>query len=273
VKLSPGLVKAINERKLWEPSPFSKKGWGKTGSDPIRNLKGHPFAWRHLRFWQTEDWTEVKEFLKGELEVGRMFNPQDPNTKGGLPFAKIFRALVETDFKDVKIVILGQDPYPNKKYADGLAFSVPPNISKLPPSLTNILAEYKDDLGFPQPRSGDLSTWARRGILLINSVWTCREEGPRSHEKINGKQLWQLLTIDILRTLSRRKDKLVFILWGREAQSWGYMIDKEKHTIIEGAHPSPWNRTPTGKHKFLGGKYFSRACEALGIDKSIWRLP
>src|SRR5688572_24740652 len=272
MKLSPGLYRAINERKLWEPSPFSKKGWGDRET-PVRSLHGKPFAWRHLRFWQTEDWTEVKEFLKQEIEEGRNFNPQYAPPRPSIPCPLIFRSLVETEFKDVRIVIVGQDPYPNKKYADGLAFSVPPNIKVIPRSLKTILAEYKDDLGFPMPRSGDLSAWARRGILLINNVWTCREENPRSHRKINGRELWQLLTWDILRTLSKRKDKLVFILWGNEAKQWHYVIDKDKHTVIEGAHPSPWSHVRKGLPSFMGGRYFSRACEALGTDKSIWRLP
>lgn len=167
---------------------------------------------------------------------------------------------------------MGQDPYPNPKHADGLAFSTFPNV-KIPGSLHYIFAEYERDLGFPYPRTGDLSAWASNGILLLNTVWTCAAGKSNSHEYINGKTLWQLLTIEIMQTLGKRKDKLVYILWGKKAQQWKYMLDEKKHTVITGPHPSPWNAIGRDGHPFKDGAYFTRACEALGLDTKIWRLP
>lgn len=239
----------------------------------------YAYKWKYLRFWRSEEYKIIKSFLKEKKEKGYEVFPS-------FDFKIIFRALALTSFKETKIVIIGQDPYHQRGHADGLAFSVLPTVKKIPRSLGNILSEYREDLGFRYPRTGDLSYWARNGILLINSVWTIeardkKEKGggfrerKSSHYKIDGRLLWQELTSEIIEQLSKRKNKVVFILWGKEAQQFRYMIDETKHLVLVGAHPSPRNFTPTSKDgiKFRGGRYFSRACEFLDLPHSIWRLP
>lgn len=261
-----------------------------SGASPRRYQNYHKFKWEHLKFWKTDHWKQITEFIRERKQLGYKIFPTNYNT--------IFRSLILTPFDRVKIVILGQDPYYSKGVADGLAFSILPNTHsvpiydgpsgvfrkhwtvgedtrKIPGSLGNIFKEYREDLGYPYPRSGDLSHWARNGILLANAVWTVEEGRPKSHYKIRDKLRWQELTAEIIDQLSIRKDKLVFILWGKVAQEWRYMIDESKHLVLVGPHPSPRNFTLTAKDgiPFLGGKYFSKACDFLGIDKRIWRLP
>ena len=273
-KYSNWLWNYLRDVPLWEPPRDRTKLYP---SDSRNNV--YPFKWEHLRFWRSEEWKEIKQFLKERQELGYEVYPS-------FDLKYVFRPLLLTSFKETKIVIVGQDPYPQKGMADGLAFSVLPTVSKIPGSLGNILSEYREDLQFRYPRSGDLSYWARNGILLINTVWTIEGRPHKenkgdfrtrksSHYKINGKQLWQELTAEIFQQLSKRKDKLVFILWGKSAQEWRYLIDETKHLVLVGAHPSPRNFTLTAKDgiKFFGGKYFSKACEYLDLPKTIWRLP
>lgn len=248
---------------FWEPR--KDKTWPVKYNQVNKRLG---FRWKNLRFWRSKEWIAIKQFLKEREELGYEVYPS-------FDFGKVFRALELTSFKDVKIVIVGQDPYYQRGYADGLAFSVLPTIKKIPGSLGNILSEYGDDLQYRTPRTGDLSYWARNGILLLNTIWTVEKGKPKSHYKIEGKQLWQELTAEILQQLSSRKDKVVFILWGKAAQEWRYMIDETKHLVLVGAHPSPRANTLTAKDgiKFRGGKYFSKACDFLELPHTIWRLP
>ena len=275
-------MRARRERKkdlIWNPrGKYNGRGYDHR----------HAFSWKHLKFWKTEYWKLIKDYLEERREAGYYVLPS-------MNKSTIFRSLVMTPFDRVKIVILGQDPYYTKGIADGLAFSVLPNIKEVPPSttkgsfrhshyqgegratkipgsLSNIFNEYTEDTGYPYPRTGDLSGWARNGILMANILWTVEEGRPRSHYKIRDKYAWQELTAEIIEQLSLRKDRLVFILWGKVAQEWKYMIDQEKHLVLEGPHPSPRNFTTRGV-KFAGGKYFTKACEYLNIDKRIWRLP
>lgn len=251
------------------------------------------FSWRFLKFWNGKNWKKLRDFLSERHKLGRVILP-------AYNYDRIFRALYLTPFDRVKIVILGQDPYFQKGVADGLAFSILPNkvgiptyerqrtdnkvlkdkgtiaIRKLPGSLGEIFKEYREDLGYPYPRSGDLSTWARNGILLINAVWTVEEGRPLSHYRVKGSSPWAELTAEIIGQLSERKNKLVFILWGKKAQEWRYMIDETKHLVLASAHPSPRNKMfkqGNPEQNFLGGRYFSKACEYLDISKTIWRLP
>ena len=176
---------------------------------------------------------------------------------------KWFRALELTPYDEVKVVILGQDPYHTKGYAEGLAFSVQPHVKHLPRSLQNIFHEYTADLGYPWPRSGSLVPWATRGVLLLNTILTVEEGKPLSHKGLG----WEKLTYEIMTKLSEKKDGLVFILWGREAQQWRGRIDEDKHLVIASSHPSPYS----AKLGFFGSKPFSRTNEYLK-DKVDWRL-
>lgn len=262
-------MRPFSRKEMWQPYI----SWAGKRSVGLRYSNKHKFEWRHLKFWNGKHYEEIKKFLVERLSLGYRIYPNHP-THAVVHYKKIFRALYETSYKDTKIIIIGQDPYYKKGMADGLAFSVPPNMRPGNSSLGSIFKEYQSDLGFPQPRTGDLSTWARNGILLLNAIWTVEEDTPKSHYKINGKQLWQELTTEIIQKLNE-KDKLVFILWGNAAQEWRYLIDEKKHLVLVGAHPSPRNYTWTGgnKPKFLGGKYFTKACEYLELDTRIWRLP
>lgn len=165
----------------------------------------------------------------------------------------ILNAFVYTDWDDVKVVILGQDPYPTINHAHGLAFSVNPKVA-LPKSLINIYKELKDDLGITRP-NGSLIDWAEQGVLLLNTTLTVREGQPNSHANIG----WEQLTNNVIQTLSNEKDHLVFILWGNHAIQRSRFINKSKHFIITSVHPSPLS----AHRGFFGSKPFSRTNDYL----------
>lgn len=165
----------------------------------------------------------------------------------------IFRAFDETPFDQVKVVILGQDPYHGRGQANGLCFAVNPEV-KVPPSLQNIFKELESDLGHAVNRDPDLVRWAKQGVLLLNSTLTVNAGSAGSHQ---GKG-WEQFTDAAIKKLNNEKEHLVFILWGNYAKQKGAHIDREKHLVIESAHPSPFSAT-----KFFGSKPFSKANEYL----------
>lgn len=180
----------------------------------------------------------------------------------------IFNAIKVTDYPDVKVVILGQDPYHEPGQAHGMAFSVLPGI-KQPPSMVNIFKELKDDLGIepPDKNQGYLMPWAKQGVLLLNSVLTVRAHEAGSHRNKG----WEKLTDAIIRLLSQREKPMVFILWGRYAINKASLIDSDKHLILEGPHPSPLS----AYSGFFGGRYFSRTNQFLkemGEKPIDWRI-
>ena len=198
-------------------------------------------SWEFLKFW-TKMWPEVEDRLS--------------LVKQGFPAkSNWFKALELTPYENVKVVILGQDPYHTKGMAMGLAFSVFPHVSPLPPSLRNILREYEDDLGYPTPKSGDLSHWAEEGCLLLNTILTVEEGRPLSHAGLG----WEKLSFEIVNELSKRKEGLVFMLWGKHAQQYQGAIDHERHLVITSSHPSPFS----AHAGFLGSKPFSRCNKYL----------
>ena len=164
-------------------------------------------------------------------------------------YEDIFNALKLTPFKDVKVVILGQDPYHGVGEAHGLSFSVQEGI-KLPPSLQNIYKELYDDLGIKIESTGDLTPWAKEGVLLLNSVLTVEKDKPASHKDLG----WELLTDHIIRLLNTKDTPVVFILWGSFARSKKVFITNPKHLIIESTHPSPFS----ARNGFFGSRPFSR---------------
>ncbi len=167
---------------------------------------------------------------------------------------KVFNAIQLTELKDVKVVILGQDPYHGPNQAHGLCFSVLPGV-KFPPSLRNIFQELHADIGCAIPQNGELTQWAKRGVLLLNTVLTVEEGQAHSH-KNKG---WEVFTDEVITTVSKTQDHVVFVLWGKPAQTKTALIDTNKHTVLTSVHPSPLS----AHRGFFGSKPFSSANQAL----------
>jgi len=212
------------------------------------------------------EWTDLDFFGVGDkivaLKLTKMINE---GTRIYPEVHNILRAFDETKFNDVKVVILGQDPYPTAGHADGLAFSVNPHLEQLPKSLQNIFKELEDDVGITKT-SGNLLTWARQGVLLLNTVFTVEEGKPKSHEGLG----WEALSDEAIHKLSQNRENLVFVLWGKKAQQKEHMIDTSKHLIIKSAHPSPLS----ARRGFFGSKPFSQTNDYLvkhGIEPVDWK--
>jgi uracil-DNA glycosylase len=179
---------------------------------------------------------------------------------------KIFYAFEKTPFTQVKLVILGQDPYHGPGQAHGLSFSVPDGMP-CPPSLQNIFKELRNDIGLPIPTTGNLTPWAEQGVLLLNASLTVRANEPASHAKIG----WINFTDAVIKKISDEKQGVVFLLWGRFAQDKQGLIDETKHHVLKAAHPSPFSV----EKGFYGCKHFSRSNELLmraGYDPINWNI-
>lgn len=215
----------------------------------------------------TEEWDEIlkEEFSSPEYLKLREFLKTEYSAHTIYPsMYDIFNAMKNTSFKDIKAVILGQDPYHEKGQAMGLSFSVPKGIEK-PPSLVNIFKEIKAETGEDMPSSGDLTGWAKQGVLLLNAVLTVREHMANSHR---GKG-WESFTDGIIKKISDRRENVVFLLWGGNARSKKPLIDGKKHLILECAHPSPLS----AYNGFFGCGHFIKANEYLikhGKEPIIW---
>lgn len=200
----------------------------------------------------------LRDFLFQEKQAQKIIYP---------PSKQIFSALNTTPLADVKVVILGQDPYHGPNQANGLSFSVQKGIA-LPPSLRNIFHELHTDLGIPAPRHGDLTKWATQGVLLLNSVLTVEAGQPTSHQK----QGWEAFTDEVIDVLNEQREHIVFILWGAYAQRKGQRINRDKHLVLTAAHPSPLAANRGG---FFGCKVFSKTNQYLkqhGIEPIDWQL-
>jgi len=182
----------------------------------------------------------LQAFLVAEQDRGKTIFP---------PADQIFTAFNLTPLVDVKVVILGQDPYHGPGQAHGLSFSVPNEVSKLPPSLKNIYKELKSDLDIPIATTGNLVPWAEQGVLLLNAMLTVEAKNAGSHQK----QGWETFTDKVIRLLSERSEGVVFVLWGAYAQKKSYLIDESKHLVLKGIHPSPLS----AHRGFFGSKPFS----------------
>ena len=210
------------------------------------------------------DWFErpemraLAEFLRREKAAGKRIYP---------PGGEIFAALDHTPFERVRVVILGQDPYHGPGQAHGLCFSVRPGVP-VPPSLANIYAELKRDIGFVPPDHGCLTPWAERGVLLLNAVLTVEDGHAGAHQ---GKG-WEGFTGRIVELLNQRRDGLVFMLWGSYAQARGAAVDSTRHLVLKAPHPSPLS----AHRGFIGCGHFSRAnawLAARGETPQDWSLP
>ena len=207
--------------------------------------------------FQKPYFSTIVRFLKKEKAAGKTLFP---------PGKLIFNAFNTTAFEQVKLIILGQDPYHNPGQAHGLSFSVPEGILP-PPSLLNIYKEIQHDLGLPIPATGNLEKWARQGVLLLNASLTVEMNRPMSHSPIG----WHHFTDAIIKILSDKKEHLVFLLWGSFARSKKELIDHKKHYILTAPHPSPLS----AHRGFFGCKHFSKANDwftSKGISKIDWSL-
>lgn len=205
--------------------------------------------------FESEYYLRLRAFLKEEyLHSGHRIFPEMGN---------IFNALKHTDYDDVKVVIIGQDPYHGYGQAHGLCFSVQKGVA-VPPSLVNIYKEIESDLGITPPSHGCLTEWADRGVLLLNAVLTVREGQAGSHR---GRG-WEQFTDHVIELLSKREKPMVFMLWGNYAKAKASLIDGNRHKILTAAHPSPlsaWNG-------FFGCRHFSAANVFLGEEAIDWRI-
>ena len=199
----------------------------------------------------------LSKFLRSEKSKNKIIFP---------PGNKIFNAFNLTKFEDVKVVILGQDPYHGHNQAHGLSFSVEEGI-RPPPSLKNIFKELESDMGIKQPEHGNLERWCSEGVLLLNSILTVEKSKPASHANMG----WEQFTDKILSILNDLKRNVVFILWGKKAQEKGHFLDKNRHLILKSAHPSPYS----ANNGFLGSKPFSKTNHYLNsnnIKEIDWDL-
>ena len=201
--------------------------------------------------------SQIVTFIKTEKAAGKVIYP---------PGALMFNAFKKTPFCNVKVVLLGQDPYHNPGQAHGLSFSVPDGVTK-PPSLINIFKELQTDLGIIPSLSGNLEKWALQGVLLLNASLTVRKNEPGSHSKFG----WLNFTDAVIRKISQHKKGVVFLLWGKFAHDKQVLIDETKHHVLKAAHPSPFS----ADKGFFGCRHFSRANEFLmqeGLQPIDWKL-
>lgn len=194
--------------------------------------------------WDKPYFKELTDFVRERYRTARIFPPA----------SRIFAAYDACPFDDVKVVILGQDPYHDDGQANGLCFSVAPDV-KMPPSLMNIFKEIHDDIGTPLPVDGDLSRWARQGVFLLNATLTVEAHRAGSHQ---GKG-WEMFTDETIRQLSQQREGLVFMLWGSYAGNKAALIDTTKHLVLRSPHPSPLS----AHRGFFGNHHFSQANDYL----------
>lgn len=219
-----------------------------------------PSGWKHLLRTKTEKgaYRALDAFLENEIAEGKEVLP---------PREDVFLALRMTPYNDVKVLLLGQDPYHTPGVAHGLCFSVEPHLRTLPPSLKNIYRELGNDLGCRVPNNGCLEPWARQGVLMLNAVLTVRAHAANSHR---GRG-WEVLTDRIIQLVDAKLTRVVFILWGGEAKKKRSLITNAHHVVITCAHPSPLSA-----RKFFGCRCFSHTNRALtesAISPIDWQIP
>lgn len=218
----------------------------KTWTDAIGDEKNQPYFQHILRY------------VHNERSTGKTVYP---------PQNEVFSAFALTEFEQVKVVILGQDPYHGPNQAHGLSFSVKPGIAP-PPSLLNMYKELAQDVNFQIPQHGYLIDWATQGVLMLNTVLTVEQGKAHSHANIG----WETFTDKVIHQLNQHREKLVFLLWGSHAQKKGQFIDRRRHCVLTAPHPSPLS----AHRGFLGCRHFSKTNEYLraqGLSEINWQLP
>ena len=212
--------------------------------------------------WLKEEWKkpyfiELSSFLHEEYENKTIYPPKE----------KVFSAFSYCDYEDIKVVILGQDPYHQPHQAHGLAFSVNPNV-QIPPSLQNIYKELHTDMNCYIPDNGYLLPWAKQGVFLLNAVLTVEDSKPRSH----ANKGWETFTTHAIEKVNQKDEPVVFLLWGNDARNKKELIDTNKHLVLETVHPSPLSAS----RGFFGCKHFSKANAFLkenNIQEIDWQIP
>ena len=207
---------------------------------------------------QQDYFQQILQYVKNERSSGQIIYP---------PQNEIFSAFALTEFANVKVVILGQDPYHGPNQAHGLSFSVKPGVAP-PPSLVNMYKELAQDVGFQIPQHGYLVEWAKQGVLMLNTVLTVEQGKAHSHANIG----WETFTDKVIHQLNQHREKLVFLLWGSHAQKKGQFIDRSRHCVLTAPHPSPLS----AHRGFFGCRHFSKANDYLrqnGIVEINWQLP
>lgn len=223
-------------------------------------LPSIPQGWRLLLSAETRKpyYRELDAFLENELAGGQMILPTRED---------IFNALASISYDQVRVLLVGQDPYPTPGHAHGLCFSVQPTVRPLPQSLRNVYRELRDDVGCQIPNNGYLESWARQGVLLLNTVLTVRAGQANSHQ---GRG-WELFTDRIIELVAAKQTRVVFVLWGRQAQKKRALITQSYHTVVATAHPSPLS-----VRKFYGCRCFSQINRDLveaGMAPVDWQIP
>ena len=211
--------------------------------------------------WLEEEWKkpyfkELSVFLHNEYKTKDIYPPKE----------KVFTAFNACTYDDIKVVILGQDPYHQRGQAHGLCFSVSPGV-QIPPSLLNIYKEINSDVGCDIPNNGYLIPWAKQGVFLLNTVMSVEDSKPKSH----ANKGWEIFTDNVIKKINEKDDPVVFLLWGRDARNKAGMIS-EKHLVLEAAHPSPLS----AYNGFFGCKHFSKTNEFLknnGRGEINWQIP
>ncbi|MBQ3459675.1 MAG: uracil-DNA glycosylase [Solobacterium sp.] len=216
----------------------------------------------HWTPWLKEEWAQpyfvqLAAFIHEAYEHRQIYPPKQ----------QVFSAFENCDIDDVKVVILGQDPYHQKGQAHGMCFSVNPGV-QIPPSLVNIFRELQTDLNCRMPNNGYLMPWAQQGVFLLNTVLTVEDSHPRSH----AGRGWETFTDHAILKINEKKEPVVFLLWGRDARNKAPMIDRSRHLVLEAAHPSPLS----AYHGFFGCRHFSKANAFLkehGQKEINWQVP
>jgi uracil-DNA glycosylase len=253
--------KADSKRKpahVTTPPPASAPSAKRSSGGMAAQVDTLPASWRSVLAdeFQKSYFQQLEKFVDGERAAHTVF-PPEPD---------VFNALKFTPYDDMKVLLLGQDPYHDDGQAHGLCFSVRPGI-KAPPSLVNMFKELKDDLGCRIPNNGCLEPWARQGVLLLNAVLTVVAHKPNSHK---GKG-WETFSDAVIRKVNEKTTRVVFCLWGGYARKKAKLVDTSRHVVVEGAHPSPLSAK-----QFLGSRPFSainRALVAEGKAPIEWQLP
>ncbi len=219
-------------------------------------IHNHWYPWLQEE-WQQPYFQKLAAFVHEQYQTHHVYPPK----------AQVFSAFEHCDYPDIKVVILGQDPYHQPGQAHGMCFSVRPGVP-VPPSLQNIYKELHDDLGCRIPDNGYLMPWAEQGVFLLNTVMTVEESRPNSH----AGQGWETFTDHVIAKINERQQPVVFLLWGRNARSKSLMIDHSRHLVLEAAHPSPLS----AYHGFFGCRHFSKADAFLkehGMKPIDWQIP